>query len=1291
MPKDIKPTNELVARSLADKLTGNERTDDSVTDTTSPIDFIPYEGIASAGANALAKGIKSAAAKDMGTTIRQLALNEGKTSLEGKAFNPNNPSHVEFIQKSLNKALPHSMDDDYTNGELIGQLMKDPSKQKALLEIPEVKSAIEDSGMTLPAALAVSKNTPSAQNNDDVPNPSPNSGSSIPSNLPQGDQVGGLPRAVESQETSDSIDPDYNSPIDLAAGAAGAGLGSAMARDAGDVVGNELGSFGADIYRQHNFVPEVTNAEPGAIQNLTKKLGVSEGTSGADLINQPGLTQKELNNAMQKANRPKPYDQGGKIKDRLSGVTVRKMAPGGVVEPIQPQSQPEAPATSEVYNLSTGELGTIPSTHLDRAISSGKFAAPGSPINLVDKEGNLGSLPVEQAGEAIQNGYRVATKNDIHEYQMQQKYGEGLGNEAKSAALGFGNTLSFGGLNQALARTGLASQEALREIPNRNPISNTIGTAAGVGVPLAADALSGGALTPALLAGEGGAGALEGISALGSGIKGVSSIGNSVTDAVRAALPESTSLPGQILKSAVSRGAGSATEGAFFGAGQGVQEQALGDPDYNASAFMAHVGYGALGGGILGSIIGTGEAAIPPVISKAREGLQALQDSPILKSVSDKAGDLSDKAMSMVSGKNIDDIKAGRLNRGLIGGEGPDLQAGAKDLTATIQNQLNTMKKIENDAFENVRPQETAKLAESVDPEPARQELTRVTKMVDDAVSEMMVDPDVYNKAHAKKLNEFNDRLKAIVNNNIEHPSQDAMNAFKQESDRIAKINTDRSMFGLPLKPLPTEPAITVTNTTSAADIFKGIDDLKSSLGGKEIKWDTAPTAKDMAAQSILKDLSNNLRSTLEDPEIFGEAAARQQAFNSKYTDYRRAKDELMKQLGFVKLPGDKLNQVKVYSLLQNINDIKGEAKITALKNFLNTSKPLIDEVENSYATLPSKTFNRENVDSLIQRSKDATEQQIQKANIDAAINRLKPTGGESGDILAGAAVHMAGVPVPAIAAYSSLSNPYLTFQRLSKFEAIINKTKSAVSKGASAILKPATGIGSLISDNAGFLGSRATSYNDVKDYSKRIEQIQDLTNNPQLLIQNLTKSTQSLAQHAPNNAQSLQTAQVRALSFLQSKIPAQTPPSPLGKPLPPNKTDINKFNRYYETVENPLGVFKQIKAGMLTPEAIEALSTVHPALYQQMQSEIFDKLTRMKNPVIPYKTKLQLSLFMGKDMDLSMAPQAIASNQVAQGIAQAEQQQKDAQMVKPSTKGEIAIDVSGRSLTPMQQSAQRK
>ncbi len=64
--------------------------------------------------------------------------------------------------------------------------------------------------------------------------------------------------------------------------------------------------------------------------------------------------------------------------------------------------------------------------------------------------------------------------------------------------------------------------------------------------------------------------------------------------------------------------------------------------------------------------------------------------------------------------------------------------------------------------------------------------------------------------------------------------------------------------------------------------------------------------------------------------------------------------------------------------------------------------------------------------------------------------------------------------------------------------------------------------------------------------------------------------------------------------------------------------------------------------------------------------------------------------MFLGTDMDLSTSQPAIASNQVAQSNAAAQEQQAKGG-IKPTSKGISGIDIGSRYLTESQKSSQRQ
>jgi len=113
-----------------------------------------------------------------------------------------------------------------------------------------------------------------------------------------------------------------------------------------------------------------------------------------------------------------------------------------------------------------------------------------------------------------------------------------------------------------------------------------------------------------------------------------------------------------------------------------------------------------------------------------------------------------------------------------------------------------------------------------------------------------------------------------------------------------------------------------------------------------------------------------------------------------------------------------------------------------------------------------------------------------------------------------------------------------------------------------------------------------------------------------------------------------------RAVQFLYEKLP-KNPLDDLSLTLPispstPNPAEISKFFRYEEIVNEPLKIFEHLFAGTLTSEHREALISVYPALYKNIQEEILKGLAEGK-PDMTLPQKIQLSILLGKPVDPTM------------------------------------------------------
>ncbi len=152
----------------------------------------------------------------------------------------------------------------------------------------------------------------------------------------------------------------------------------------------------------------------------------------------------------------------------------------------------------------------------------------------------------------------------------------------------------------------------------------------------------------------------------------------------------------------------------------------------------------------------------------------------------------------------------------------------------------------------------------------------------------------------------------------------------------------------------------------------------------------------------------------------------------------------------------------------------------------------------------------------------------------------------------------------------------------------------------------------------------------------------------PRQLAEHLATHLQEYATAAPNISQGLNVGVMNGQQFLQSKMPQPGSSLPLSGEHKPSRTSMAKFNHYYDTVNDPIGVLSHVKKGTLKNEHLEALNAVYPKLYEEMRKKVVEHMDSDKARSLPYGTKISIAKFMGQPMDASMLPQAIMSNQAA-------------------------------------------
>lgn len=241
-----------------------------------------------------------------------------------------------------------------------------------------------------------------------------------------------------------------------------------------------------------------------------------------------------------------------------------------------------------LYDTENGVVLTVNQEELPVYLKNPKYQMQkGAKVNVVGPSGDSFNLDAKEVSSALQSGYRLETPEETQEREVQSKFG-GVGQSALATLEAFGRGATLGTSDVSLAAEGI-SPETLAGREQASPVLTTVAEAAGT------------LLSPI--------NKLMPTVAVERGL-------------MRAAAKAGLSNP--IAKSVVQRivpkAAGSAVEGAFFGAGQLLSEDAMGKADFNAENLAAYAGTGALLGGTFGGLFAGASELAGPISTLVKKG-----------------------------------------------------------------------------------------------------------------------------------------------------------------------------------------------------------------------------------------------------------------------------------------------------------------------------------------------------------------------------------------------------------------------------------------------------------------------------------------------------------------------------------------------------------------------------------------------------------------------------------------------------------------------------------------------
>lgn len=167
----------------------------------------------------------------------------------------------------------------------------------------------------------------------------------------------------------------------------------------------------------------------------------------------------------------------------------------------------------------------------------------------------------------------------------------------------------------------------------------------------------------------------------------------------------------------------------------------------------------------------------------------------------------------------------------------------------------------------------------------------------------------------------------------------------------------------------------------------------------------------------------------------------------------------------------------------------------------------------------------------------------------------------------------------------------------------------------------------------------------DKAEMNKIDEFVNKANENPEILMKMTNGNT---GYYLPGHQAALTQSAVQTVQYLQKLKPQPYQPGPLDKKIEPSAADQARYQRALQIAQQPMVVLNHIKQGTIQANDLADLKAMSPALYNLFSQKLSNSMTNAQadGHLIPYKTRMGISLFLGQPIDTSMAPSSIMAAQ---------------------------------------------
>lgn len=834
-------------------------------------------------------------------------------------------------------------------------------------------------------------------------------------------------------------------------------------------------------------------------------------------------------------------------------------------------------------------------------------------IYYKDDAGEVFAASPEEAQEAFRSGYKPLTPDEFQKIQKIERFGD---QPIKAAVGGSLSALTGGLLDVALQQAGAADiQQGLKEYNPGAWATGDIGTTVGTSI---------------FAMGSGTLGKLAGKTFPGIVAKQSLKIEKELAKKfVKAGISQSGA---KIL----SRGMGGSIDALAYSLKDAISEEALGDPDFNADKMLLNFGLKAavnvpIGFGF-GAAIAGAEVGIPKLIKKAsfksKEAIEQYR-AKITKDTQEvqRAWQQEYPETYKKYGDILDDPfnETGVKKRALA--EEFSLHDNRREQSLkTYSLYKDLYAKVEDTRINWEKTQRTQELKQLVvdskgfDPVETGVAQTKLRETFEGIRSNLLKDAQSSNRFSASMIDdvlEELDRVESLVYG--------------------PNIDTNRVM----------------------RDLIKAKQDINKKFIAKYGQYSPSgfvaketASSQDFATARLIKDkVYRQIDEYMGDVDLWGAAGVRQTQGDSIYSNYISAKKELMELFGTGKKGQKSLSDNKFFTYLNSINRKDTQRYGEALNNYkdaaLDFEQFFMDTAKNLGKEIPEREIKRLVDDaarqlgvseegfslgtrlSSIKFKENVLDGKIGEKVVDGIEKRLLPAYIKQLKDTATEIVKREKRPDQMVKSLTAKEK--ILKQAEQKIDSFIERFASGKTVKASEITRvdrinkfSTTASGSLLA-------------NIVNKVGDDIESIHRFVADEGQMIENINKNLEPIYDFAPNHASMLASKIYDDMLFLANKAP-KNPFSEsqikAGKiDWQPSPSEMSKFNRYYQALDNPLVFLKDISEGKLNKEALEVLQQRRPALYTHIIEKLADYLGQNKDK-IPYQKRVLIGRIIGVDLD---------------------------------------------------------